>query len=35
MALLFESDDVIRDRVEHSVFTATTYEGLAGDLTSF
>lgn len=31
MALLFGSDDVIREEVEHSVFTG----GLAGDLASF
>lgn len=35
MALLFESDDVIRDEVEHSVFAGSTNEGLAGDLASF
>lgn len=35
MALLFESDDVIRDKVEHNVFAGSTNEGLAGGLTSF
>lgn len=35
MALLFESDDVIREEVEHSVFTGSANEGLAGDLASF
>lgn len=35
MALLFESDDVIREEVEHSVFTGSTNEGLAGDLACF
>lgn len=35
MGLLFESDDVIRDKVEHSVFAGSTNEGLAGGLTSF
>lgn len=34
MALLFESDDVIRDKVEHSVFAGSTNEGLAGGLAS-
>lgn len=29
MALLFESDDVIRDQVEHSTFAGLTNEGLA------
>lgn len=35
MALLFESDDVIRDEVEHSVFAGSTNEGLARGLASF
>lgn len=35
MALLFESDDVIRDEVKHSVFAGSTNEGLAGGLASF
>lgn len=35
MALLFESDDVIKDEVEHSVFAGSTNEGLAKGLASF
>lgn len=35
MALLFEPDDVIRDQVEHSVFTGLTNEGLARGVPSF
>lgn len=29
MALLFESDEVIRDKVEHSVFGGSANEGLS------
>jgi len=35
MALLFKSDDVIRDKVEHSVFAGSTNEGLARGWGSF
>lgn len=35
MVLLFESEDVIRGEVEHSVFAGSTNEGLARGLASF